>query len=271
MKSFIKKEIIDWMKIALLTFMLGTGVSTLLAWVGPPGIPNIENNCPSGATGCDKPVHIGSYGQIKDGGLILGESLSTDSLGFAVAGGKAGIGTTEPTQMLDVVGYSKSRTGFCIGDACITQWPTNSGGVVINAPSGAVMSFNLSSCPSGWSPFTDGAGRVILGVGNSNTGSGSTASTNHTLGQKGGQEAIVQEASQLPPHNHAATGNYPIWVNYLGKQQKNFCTNQSCVSSNSIITTGDFFTPTVNNNLGGSPMNITDPYVTLLYCSKDLP
>ncbi|MFO0718556.1 MAG: hypothetical protein U0522_00795 [Candidatus Paceibacterota bacterium] len=275
MKSFIKKEIIDWMKIALLTFMLGTGVSTLLAWVGPPGIPNIENNCPSGATGCDKPVHIGSYGQIKDGGLILGESLSTDSLGFAVAGGKAGIGTTEPTQMLDVVGYSKSRTGFCINDSCITSFSWATGGDnVVELPSGTVLPFNLSSCPSGWSPFTDGAGRVILGVGNSNTGSGSTASTNHTLGQKGGQEAIVQDESQVAVHSHSFNGGGSSgWLRPIGVPSIN-----SCQQGSNNCSGGNF--KNAYNNQGtvwlqpiGSdsplPMNIMDPYVTLLYCSKN--
>lgn len=50
-------------------------------------------------------------------------------------------------------------------------------------PSGAVMAFNLASCPTGWSEYTAGQGRAIIGAG---AGAGLTA---RTLGVTGGGES----------------------------------------------------------------------------------
>ena len=44
-------------------------------------------------------------------------------------GGNVGIGTTAPTQKLDVVGYVKGQTGLCIGNDCRTSWPSGTGGL----------------------------------------------------------------------------------------------------------------------------------------------
>jgi hypothetical protein len=44
--------------------------------------------------------------------------------------GKVGIGTEAPGQKLDVKGgYIRSDTGFCIGESCITTWPSGGGGI----------------------------------------------------------------------------------------------------------------------------------------------
>jgi hypothetical protein len=67
------------------------------------------------------------------GNLIVNGNATTTGnhivLGRFNALGNVGIGTREPSQKLDVVGgYIKSDTGFCIGNSCINNWPTATGG-----------------------------------------------------------------------------------------------------------------------------------------------
>ena len=54
-------------------------------------------------------------------------------------------------------------------------------------PAGAVMAFNLSSCPDGWSPFTEANDRFIMG-------------SQWNLKEKGGTGKIELTINQLPSH-----------------------------------------------------------------------
>lgn len=75
--------------------------------------------------------------------------------------GKVGIGTTAPTQRLDVVGYVKGQSGLCIGNDCRTSWPSgtgtitqlNQGGGISLSPnpitSTGTISLATQSCPAG--------------------------------------------------------------------------------------------------------------------------
>lgn len=66
------------------------------------------------------------------------------------------------------------------------QLPTTHGETI---PAGAVMAFNLSSCPDGWSPFTEANDRFIMG-------------SQGNLREKGGNKEIMMQANQLAPHSH---------------------------------------------------------------------
>jgi hypothetical protein len=101
--------------------LLGIGVlvmSILLsylvfAWTEPSQAPP-QGNVPT-------PINVGPQGQAKQGGLIL--NTGGAPTGLIVQYGNVGIGTTNPTQKLDVAGYVK-ETGLCIGSDCRTSWPS---------------------------------------------------------------------------------------------------------------------------------------------------
>jgi len=67
----------------------------------------------------------------------------------ATKAGNVGIGTTGPTQKLDVAGYVKGQTGLCIGNDCRTSWPAGvAGGFCVFKRTNYV-------CPS-WAPVQEG-------------------------------------------------------------------------------------------------------------------
>ncbi|MEX0917250.1 MAG: hypothetical protein WDZ90_01900 [Candidatus Paceibacterota bacterium] len=133
--------------------------------------------------------------------------------------------------------------GFCIGVDCITSW-SSAGGL----PSGAVMPFNRSSCPSGWSSFGAGDGRVLIGV-------GSADGETYSLGDTGGEADVTLTVSQIPSHTHSV--NIP-WAggnpNLLGYTKGGKINGQDVTST----ATG-----------GGQAHENRPPYVAVLYCEKD--
>lgn len=65
------------------------------------------------------------------------------------------------------------------GDTMAAGWYQQVNDRVV--PSGAVMSFNLATCPTGWSEYTQAAGRTVIGA-------GSGANTTSNVGDIGGDK-----------------------------------------------------------------------------------
>ena len=104
-------------------------------------------------------------------------------------------------------------------------------------------------------------GRMVLHQGNS----GTIGSTNHTLGQKSGEENHYLQTSEMPQHKHTANASTDtaddtdpdgsVWA------------SQDC---NDLYSSGDgdvnMHSSAIANNGGGQGHDNMPPYTTLNYC-----
>lgn len=159
------------------------------------------------------PINISAASQTKDGALWAGSFLTE---GGGYFGGNVEI------------------IGTCTG--CGTL------------PSGAVLAFNLSSCPSGWSEYTATRGRTIIGT-NPDTSNGLSV---RTLGVTVGEENHTLTVNEMPAHRHRnALPNTPGG----GEPYRTDGT-----------TNGGGSDPAVGGN---QPHNVMQPSIALLYCQKN--
>ena len=118
-------------------------------------------------------ISAGSVGGIGVGKFSIYDRTSGTSRLIIDASGNVGIGTTSPSQRLDVAGYVKGQSGLCIGNDCRTAWPSgtgtgtvtqlNQGGGIILSPNPITTTGTISlatqNCPSG--QFVTGIGGAI--------------------------------------------------------------------------------------------------------------
>ena len=179
---------------------------------------------------------------------------------------------TSPAAVAGSQTWNGSAMVICDG----TNWnsiQTGGGGI----PSGAVMAFDLGSCPTGWSLLDgsggrpDARGRTLIGAG---TGPGLTA---RALGATGGEESHTLTVAEIPSLSVTipiGTGmgdiNMPVaGNNYLAGSQVNDPNEQYTLTGPYTTTavSGSNLVGTTNGS--GGAHNIMQPFLSLLYCRKD--
>ena len=111
-----------------------------------------------------------------------------------------------------------------------------------SVPTGMVAPFDTGSCPVGWSVYSAGVGRMIVGAGG---GRG--------LGAMGGAETHTLTVAEMPSHSHETPRS------------------ANSVNDNHLRGEGDNQRagPRTSPAGGGQPHNNMPPYVALTFCRKD--
>jgi len=170
-----------------------------------------------------------------------------------------GIGTSNPSYGVSVSGgdiYAsgsvRGGTGLCIAGSCRTSIPTS-------VPSGMVLFFNLSSCPTGWSELTGARGRYLVGKPSGGTlaGTAGTALSNLENRAAGQHTHTVDD----PGHSHYVFHNPGIGLAGL-----DYDAGTNFDFDNPVGTDSSYTEISVDNagNVAGS----NAPYMQLLVCQK---
>ncbi len=105
--------------------------------------------------------------------------------------------------------YPEIARQLALNREALTMLLTTAGAVVeasIVLPRGAILAF-AQSCPSGWSPFLDGIGRVIVGAGPPrNFDELNRPLSQRDIGNVGGEESHVLLLQEVTAHQHELFG-----------------------------------------------------------------
>ena len=127
------------------------------------------------------------------------------------------------------------------------QAPSAAGGV----PSGAVMSFDLDACPTGWSALTAAKGRYIVGL-----------QDGGVRGQTVGTALTDQEDRPTGLHRHFAT-----YYRFNNTETGGIIPNLGTVVSTPLVAT--FARSFQDGAVEDPPSGTNAPYIQFLVCRKD--
>jgi hypothetical protein len=163
--------------------------------------------------------------------------------------GNVGIGTATPAAALHVVGVSSITDSITVGG-------------VSNAsvPRGAVMFFNLDSCPTGWTLVAGAQGRYLVGL----------PASGGTNGGIIGTQLSANENRPVGQHSHTAsqTAHNHSLPSVFNSGSNNYCTG-SVGTCNPPATVTGAATPAITVNNSGTVAGTNAPYITFMVCSKD--
>jgi len=170
-------------------------------------------------------------------------------------GGEVRVGFTGIACTASISGAMRYNASTNIMEGCNgTTWVSLA---TLGMPSGAVLPFNLASCPNGWQPFTQAAGRTIIGVGN---GSGLTE---RNLSDTGGEENYTISFGNLPTLVVGQGGAAMRGANLSGGWSGGVGSRGAETS-----TLGGGNPLTISGTGADTPINTVPPFIALLYCQK---
>lgn len=142
--------------------------------------------------------------------------------------------------------------GLLISDANFSR---NVAASLAPFPQGGVVAFDLAGgCPPGWFPYSNAAGRLIVGA-----GQGSAGLAKRNFQELGGSETHTLSIEQLPPHNFTArvlqAGRSNVdRYNAGGRDYPVVSASESLIETNTVGR--------------GAPFSKMPPFVVLHYCVK---
>lgn len=189
--------------------------------------------------------------------LTSAEVLGQDK--WMVTPSRGGAEGAKQNAQLTTINNEFSRMNACTGVGRIyapTHPSADLSGCVSGAggiPGGAVMAFNLTSCPTGWSPVTAAQGRFIVGT-------GTLGADGYGLGETGGSARHALTEEEMPPHTHQT------WSRVGSAQWSNSPTPYA------LMQPGYYNEPTSWTGGaapgGAKPHENRPPYLALLFCQK---
>lgn len=232
------KSFAYWMEVAALGIVLGLVIQGARAWTEPG-----SSNPPGGNVGA--PINTGDNAQEKAGALQIDKRFGV--VGDAFFGSNVGVGTVSPNPAKGSIGSIDVNDAYI---RSIGKWASELGGSAGSVPQGAVMHFNLSACPNGWSELTDARGRYLVGL---NPGG--------ALGAAKGNSLSNLEDRPVGGHTHPIS--YTVGYAAPGGTQDGVAAITNIFGAGSG---GSMYTP-IDISYPG-PTGTNAPYMQLLTCQK---
>ena len=214
----------------LVLFLIGNYV---FGWTTPTATPP-SSNLPA-------PINVGPDPQTKEGNLIVGGNLTTGSFTMATGAGADKVLTTNASG--------------------VATWQEAAGGGI---PSGAVMFFNLSTCPTGWTALTAAQGRYLVGKPSGGTlaGTAGTALSNLENRPVGQHTHTIND----PGHSHTTA------LNFAGHGGVTYCNSfvgGGASASCPVAVATTKVTSGISLGSAGLVEGTNAPYIQLLVCQKN--
>ena len=195
-----------------------------------------------------------------DGNTVINGTATVAGSGFSVGGstlvvkdGNVGIGTTSPGSTLDVQGGNINTSGKL----------QESGNSLL--PAGAVMFFNLASCPTGWSALAAAQGRYLVGE----PSGGTLAGTDGTALGDLEDRPVGQHSHSITDKSHYHGAGNGMEFSTQNSSPNSNCSNGNTSGQNYVLDTAPSFTGITGTNPYGSVAGTNAPYIQLLVCQKN--